>query len=69
MPERFAIVPVPLDESGRLFTGPANKLASYRYFGTEVLSVADGVVVGTHDGPRERSRSPAGRRHAAERWR
>lgn len=50
VPERFAIDFVRLDESGRLFTGPANQLSSYRYFGTDVLSVADGVVVGTQDG-------------------
>ncbi|MGE5764222.1 MAG: M23 family metallopeptidase [Mycobacterium leprae] len=50
VPERFAIDFVRLDGSGRLFTGPANKLTSYRYFGTEVLSVADGVVVGIQDG-------------------
>lgn len=48
--ERFAIDFVRLDDEGRLFTGDKTKLESYPFFGVPVLSVADGVVVDTHDG-------------------
>lgn len=48
--ERFAIDFVQLDENGRLFNGPVDQLASYGYFGDDVLSVSDGLVVATQDG-------------------
>ena len=48
--ERFAIDFVRLDAERRLFDGPVGDLASYGYYGERVLSVADGVVVGTQDG-------------------
>jgi Peptidase family M23 len=51
--ERFAIDFVQLNDNGSLASGPAAALASYRYFGAEVLSVADGVVAAIHDGDAE----------------
>jgi hypothetical protein len=48
--ERFAIDFVQLDERGRLFDGPGDALSSYKYYGAEILSVADGVVAATMDG-------------------
>jgi peptidase M23-like protein len=48
--ERFAIDFVRLDAEGRLFTGDKKQLSSYAYFGVEIHSVADGVVVATEDG-------------------
>jgi murein DD-endopeptidase MepM/ murein hydrolase activator NlpD len=49
VPERFAIDWVRLDAEGRVFTGDANKLTSYHYYGTPVHSVAEGVVVNLYD--------------------
>jgi murein DD-endopeptidase MepM/ murein hydrolase activator NlpD len=49
VPERFAIDWVRLDGGGRVFTGDANKLTSYHYYGTPVHSVAEGVVVNLYD--------------------
>ncbi len=51
--ERFAIDFVQLSDNGSLASGPAAALASYRYFGAEILSVADGVVAAIHDGDAE----------------
>ena len=48
--ERFAIDYVQLQPDGRLFTGAADELSSYGYFGAEVLAVADGPVVSVYDG-------------------
>jgi hypothetical protein len=48
--QRFAIDIAQLDAEGRLFTGPPDALSSYPYYGAEVRSVADGVVVRTLDG-------------------
>ena len=55
VPERFAIDWVKLDAHGRMFTGPVDRLSSYAYYGTEVLSVAAGTVVRTHDGEPEQT--------------
>jgi hypothetical protein len=48
--ERFAIDFVRLDPDGRLFTGDKSQLSSYPFFGEEIHSVADGVVVAIEDG-------------------
>lgn len=48
--ERFAIDFVQLDEENRINSGPRDRLSSYAYFGTEILSVADGTVVAVVDG-------------------
>jgi hypothetical protein len=55
LPERFAIDFVRLDRDRRLFSGPVGSLSSYAYYGADVLSVADGVVVRTHDGEPEQT--------------
>lgn len=49
VPERFAIDFVQLDAEGRVFQGPIDALSSYAFFGAEILSVADGVVVGSEN--------------------
>jgi hypothetical protein len=49
-PERFAIDFVQLGTDRKLLHGPLSSLHSYRYFGSKVLSVANGVVVGLQDG-------------------
>jgi hypothetical protein len=51
--ERYAIDFVQLDEQNRIASGPIGELASYRYFGVPVHSVADGTVVGIEDGMTE----------------
>jgi hypothetical protein len=53
LPERFAIDFVRLDGDRRLFAGPIDELASYAYYGADLLAVADGRVVRTHDGESE----------------
>ena len=53
--ERFAIDFVQLGPDRRLFVGPLENLSSYRYFGADVRSVADGTVVRTHDGEPEQT--------------
>src|SRR5215218_7355042 len=55
LPERFAIDFVQLDRDRRLFSGPVGSLSSYAYYGADVLSVADGTVVRTHDGEPEQT--------------
>jgi hypothetical protein len=55
LPERFAIDFVRLDRDRRLFSGPVGSLSSYAYYGADVLSVADGTVVRTHDGEAEQT--------------
>jgi hypothetical protein len=44
-PERYAIDYVQLDANGTYFTGPIDELSSYRYFGANILAVADGPIV------------------------
>ena len=53
--QRFAIDFVQLEEDGRLFSGPANELSSYKYFGAPIHAVADGVVVKLLDGEPEQT--------------
>jgi hypothetical protein len=53
--ERFAIDFVQLGPDRRLFVGPVENLSSFRYFGADVRSVADGTVVRTHDGEPEQT--------------
>ena len=50
VPERYAIDFVQIGGNGRSSTGPRRTLASYPYFGDDILAVADGVVVRTQDG-------------------
>jgi Peptidase family M23 len=63
VPERFAIDFVQLDSTGRLFHGADSDLSSYAYFGAPIYSVADGTVVGAHDGDPEETpgRMPTGK--------
>jgi len=49
VPERFAIDWIQLDATGRVFTGDLAKLESYKYYGTPVHAVADGVVANLYD--------------------
>ncbi|MGO4336108.1 M23 family metallopeptidase [Labrys sp. KB_33_2] len=49
IPERFAIDWIRLDAGSRLFTGNAQDLASYSFYGAEVHAAADGVVVNLYD--------------------
>jgi hypothetical protein len=48
--ERYAIDFVQVDEQNRIASGPIDTLASYRFFGAPVHSVADGTVVAVEDG-------------------
>lgn len=48
--ERFAIDFVQLNDENRISSGPRDQLSSYAYFGTEIHSVAEGVVVAAEDG-------------------
>lgn len=48
--QRFAIDWVRLNPDGRTFTGDPKDNKNYRAYGSEVLSVADGVVTETKDG-------------------
>lgn len=48
--ERFAIDFVQLNDKNQLNAGPIDQLSSYAYFGDEIYSVADGMVVGMEDG-------------------
>jgi hypothetical protein len=50
VPERFAIDFVQLDAGDRMFTGPVDKLSSFRYFGSPVRAAAPGRVVRVQDG-------------------
>lgn len=45
-PERFAIDYVRLNAQDREMTGPPTDLASYPFYGVDVLAVADGPIVG-----------------------
>jgi hypothetical protein len=44
-PERYAIDYVQLDQDGAFITGPVDDLASYPYFGADILAVGDGPIV------------------------
>ncbi|MGP3536502.1 M23 family metallopeptidase [Microbacterium sp. RD1] len=44
-PERYAIDYVQLDADGAFVTGPVDELASYPYFGSDILAVGDGPIV------------------------
>jgi len=55
LPEGFAIDFIRLNPDRRLFSGPVGSLSSYASFGVDVLSVADGTVVRTHDGEPEQT--------------
>ena len=46
---RFAIDWIQMDTGDRVFDGDVSKLESYPYYGAEVHSVADGVVVNVYD--------------------
>jgi hypothetical protein len=48
--ERYAVDYVQLTADGRMFNGEKNDLASYPYYGTDVLAVADGPVLAVVDG-------------------
>jgi hypothetical protein len=48
--ERFAIDYVRLTADARMFTGERTDLASYPYYGADVVAVADGPVVAVVDG-------------------
>ncbi|MGC4024077.1 MAG: M23 family metallopeptidase [Mesorhizobium sp.] len=49
VPERFAIDWIKLDDKNQMYTGAATKLESYAYYGAQVHSVADGIVVNLYD--------------------
>jgi hypothetical protein len=49
-PEQFAIDFVKLDEEGKLFSGSADRLDSYFYYGTDVIAASGGTVVEVVDG-------------------
>jgi hypothetical protein len=61
-PERFAIDFVQLDAADQLYSGPPTDTASFAFFGVDVLSAADGTVVGVKDGLPEETpgKLPAG---------
>lgn len=44
-PERFAIDFVQLDAAGRIFNGAIDDLASYAFYGAEIVAVGDGPIV------------------------
>jgi murein DD-endopeptidase MepM/ murein hydrolase activator NlpD len=48
-PERFAIDYVRLDDQNRQMSGPPTDLASYPFYGADILAVADGPIVGLVD--------------------
>jgi hypothetical protein len=60
--ERFAIDYVQLQPDGRMLTGDSTKLESFRYFGADILAVADGPVVAAVDGMPEQvpGKNPTG---------
>ena len=53
LPERFAVDWVQLGADGNSFSGNQSDNRSYHCYGTEVLAVADGKVVGVKDGIKE----------------
>jgi Peptidase family M23 len=60
--ERFAIDYVQLQPNGTISAGDVTKVESYPYFGADIYAVADGPVVGVHDGLPEQvpTKSPTG---------
>ncbi|MGU3498211.1 M23 family metallopeptidase [Mycobacterium sp. C31M] len=60
--ERFAIDYVQLQGDNRLFNGAVDDVNSYRYYGADVVAVADGPVVAILDGLPEQvpGKSPTG---------
>lgn len=48
--QRFAIDYEQVGPDGRIYVGDRSDVHSYRIYGQNALAVADGVVVGTHDG-------------------
>lgn len=61
-PERFAIDFVQLDAAGRIVGGALDELASYDYYGADILAVGDGPIVSMGwDLPEERpGKNPSG---------
>ncbi|MHB2165694.1 M23 family metallopeptidase [Alsobacter sp. R-9] len=53
VPERFAIDFVQIGPDGRLFSGPADQVGSYRYYGVPVHAAAGGTVTMVVDGMEE----------------
>jgi hypothetical protein len=51
--QRFAVDWEQLDETGRIYSGPREKLESYAIFGKPVLAVADAVVEAVADDAKE----------------
>lgn len=50
VPERYAIDFVQLNDKNMIYSGPRDQLSSYAYFGNEIHSVANGIVVQIADG-------------------
>ncbi len=48
--ERYAIDFVQLNDRNMIYSGPQDQLSSYAFFGDQIYSVADGIVVQTADG-------------------
>lgn len=53
--QRYAVDWEQMDDSGRIYTGPREKLESYAIFGQPVLAVADALVVSVIDGEPEQT--------------
>ncbi len=53
--QRYAVDWEELDESGRIYSGPREKLESYAIFGKPVLAVADSVVDSVFTDPEEQT--------------
>lgn len=53
--QRYAVDWEQMDENGRIYNGPQDKLASYAIFGKPVLAVADATVVSVIDGEPEQT--------------
>jgi hypothetical protein len=53
--QRYAVDWERLDDRGRIYSGPRDKLESYAIFGQPVLAVADAVVVSTTDNQPEQT--------------
>lgn len=51
--QRFAVDWEQLDDTGRIYHGPRERLSSYAIFGREALAVADATVASTVDGQPE----------------
>ena len=53
--ERFAIDYLQLSPDGRIFSGAADQVESYPFFGADIRAVADGPVVAVLDGQPEQT--------------